>query len=362
MLDTFREVVVLDFEFTATTGERPGPVCLVAHELHSGRRFRIWRDQFGPRPPYATGPDVLFIAFYASADLGCYRVLGWPMPERIVDPFIEFRDRTNGLPTPAGSGLLGALTYFGLDAMGATEKKEMQEAIGNGTWEGRYTPDVILDYCEADVEALKRLLSAMLPNIDLPRALLRGRYMAASAAMEHAGTPIDVEMLERLRAGWTAIQDQLIAAIDRDYGVFDGRTFKLDRFANWLAAEGIPWPTLPSGQLDLSDETFRQQARAYPRVSPLRELRSALSDMRLNDLAVGLDARNRTVLSAFRARTGRNQPSNTRFIFGPSVWLRGLIKPLAGYGVAYADWVQQEIGIPDRAATDRRPRLTSGSP
>jgi DNA polymerase I len=352
VLDTFREVVVVDFEFTATTGERPGPVCLVAHELHSGRRFRIWRDQFGPRPPYATGPDVLFIAFYASADLGCYRVLGWPMPERIVDPFIEFRDRTNGLPTPAGSGLLGALTYFGLDAMGATEKKEMQEAIGNGTWEGRYTPDVILDYCEADVEALKRLLSAMLPNIDLPRALLRGRYMAAAAAMEHAGTPIDVEMLERLRAGWTAIQDQLIAAIDRDYGVFDGRTFKLDRFANWLAAEGIPWPRLPSGQLDLSDETFRQQARAYPRVSPLRELRSALSDMRLNDLAVGLDARNRTVLSAFRARTGRNQPSNTRFIFGPSVWLRGLIKPLAGYGVAYVDWVQQEIGIPAALSGD----------
>jgi DNA polymerase I len=352
VLDTFREVVVVDFEFTATTGELPGPVCLVAHEQHSGRRFRIWRDQFGPRPPYARGPDVLFIAFYASADLGCYRVLGWPMPERIVDPFIEFRDRTNGLPVPAGSGLLGALTYFGLDAMGATEKKEMQEAIGNGTWEGRYTPDVILDYCEADVEALKRLLSAMLPNIDLPRALLRGRYMAAAAAMEHAGTPIDVETLERLRAGWTAIQDQLVAAIDRDYGVFDGRTFKLDRFANWLTAEGIPWPGLPSGQLDLSDETFRQQARAYPRVSPLRELRSALSDMRLNDLAVGLDARNRTVLSAFRARTGRNQPSNTRFIFGPSVWLRGLIKPLAGYGVAYVDWAQQEIGIPAALSGD----------
>src|SRR5262249_51235664 len=84
MLDVFREVVVADFEFIATPGNRPVPVCLVARELRSGRRFRIWQDQFGPTPPYATGPDVLFVAYYASAELGCYRVLGWPMPERIL--------------------------------------------------------------------------------------------------------------------------------------------------------------------------------------------------------------------------------------------------------------------------------------
>jgi len=80
-------------------------------------------------------------------------------------------------------------------------------------------------------------------------------------------------------------------------------------------------------------------------VSPLRELRSSLSDLRLNDLAVGHDGRNRTLLSPFRSRTGRNQPSNTRYIFGPAVWLRGLIKPQPGHGIAYIDWSQQEIGI-----------------
>jgi len=196
-----------------------------------------------------------------------------------------------------------------------------------------------------DVAALERLLPTMLPRLDLPRALLRGRYMAAAAAMEHNGTPIDVEMLGRLRRNWAEIQDQLIAGIDFDYGVFDSRTFKLDRFANWLAAEGIPWPRLESGQLDLSDDTFRQQARAYPRVAPLRELRGSLADLRLNDLSVGRDGRNRTVLSAFRSRTSRNQPSNSRFIFGPSVWLRGLIKPPPGHAVAYVDWKQQEFGI-----------------
>ena len=86
-------------------------------------------------------------------------------------------------------------------------------------------------------------------------------------------------------------------------------------------------------------------ARAHPAIAPLRELRATLSEMRLSDLAVGKDDRNRTILSAFRARTGRNQPSNTKFIFGPSVWLRGLIKPPPGRGIAYIDWQQQEFGI-----------------
>jgi hypothetical protein len=345
VLEYFREVVAVDFEFASTAGNRPVPVCFVARELRSGRRFRVWQHQIGPAPPYATGTDVLFVAYYASAELGCYRVLGWPMPERILDLFTEFRARTNGLNTPAGTSLLGALAYFGLDGMGSAEKDDMRALIlRGGPWSDAERL-AILDYCEGDVDALRRLLVAMWSKVDLPRALLRGRYMAAAAAMEYAGTPIDTAMLELFRHHWTDIQDQLIAEIDADYGVYEGRTFKTEWFAALLVAKGIPWPLLESGNLDLSDDTFRQQARAYPVVAPLRELRSSLSDLRLNDLAVGADGRNRTLLSAFRSRTGRNQPSNTRFIFGPSVWLRGLIKPLPGHAVAYIDWSQQEIGI-----------------
>jgi DNA polymerase I len=134
-------------------------------------------------------------------------------------------------------------------------------------------------------------------------------------------------------------------AIDADFGVYDGHSFREERWGRWLAAHNIPWPRLDSGRLDLSDDTFRQMARAYAVISPIRELRASLSELRLEDLAVGSDGFNRTILSAFRARTGRNQPSNTRYIFGPSVWTRSLIKPPPGHGVAYIDWSQQEIGI-----------------
>src|SRR5262245_59583097 len=116
-------------EFAVTLGNRPIPVCVVAHELRSGRRIRIWQNQFGRVPPYATGPGVLFVAYFASAELGCYRVLNWPMPGRILDLFCEFRARTNVLGTPAGNSLLGALAYFGLDSMGTAEKHTMRNLV-----------------------------------------------------------------------------------------------------------------------------------------------------------------------------------------------------------------------------------------
>ena len=80
-------------------------------------------------------------------------------------------------------------------------------------------------------------------------------------------------------------------------------------------------------------------------MATIRELRHTLSQLRLNDLAVGRDGRNRCLLSPFRATTSRNQPSNSKFIFGPSCWVRSLIKPSEGQAIAYVDWEQQEFGI-----------------
>jgi DNA polymerase I len=345
----FKQVWAIDCEFIATGGDRPVPVCMVAQELRSGRKLRLWADQLGPRPPFEITADALFVAYFASAELSCFKVLGWPMPARILDLYVEFRNSTNRLQQkgskPVESGLLAALAAHGLDTIGAIEKQDMRALVmRGGPWSGEEQA-AILDYCESDVVALARLLPAMLPRIDLPRALLRGRYMAAVAAMEHAGTPIDVLTLDRLRCHWEDIQADLIHRIDVDYHVFDGRTFKYERFEAWLLKEGLLWPRLETGKLDLSDEAFREAARAYPIVAPLRELRGALSELRLNDLQVGRDGRNRTLLSPFRARTSRNQPSNSKYIFGPAVWLRSLIKPPEGHGVAYVDFEQQEFGI-----------------
>jgi hypothetical protein len=345
MLPPFKHVIVADFEFEQCDGDRPQPVCLVAKDLVTGDEWRIWRGGFGPAPPFPTSSDSVFVAYYASAEIGCFLALGWEPPPNVLDLFTEFRARTNGTDWLEGRGLLAALGYFNIDGIGTIEKRGMRELIlRSGPWSAKERDD-ILDYCASDVYALERLLPRMMPDIDLPRALQRGRYMRAAARMEWAGVPIDVETLDDLRSNWDKIKVQLIADVDRDYGVFDGTTFKANLFEEYLVRSGIPWPRLPSGRLALDRDTFKEMGRAYPSISPLRELRHSLSEMRLNALTVGKDGRNRCLLGAFGTKTGRNAPSNTRFIFGPSVWLRGLIKPEPGRAIAYIDWSAQEVGI-----------------
>jgi hypothetical protein len=500
-LADFREVWLIDFEFRQAEGERPDPVCMVAREWGRARLLRFFRDELISRsgPPFAHDQSALVVAYYASAELSCFLALGWPAPARILDLFAEFRCLTSGLTVPCGNGLLGALAYFGLDGISAIEKQEMRRLAMRG---GPYTREeqvALLDYCQEDVDALARLLPVMAPRIDLPRALLRGRYMHAAACMESTGIPIDTVALDKLRTHWDEIKSRLVAAVDKDYGVYvpalhreinpdtalgaailetaaeweidpnrladavemiwterrestaaihaarkaarratglpvrrinqwedsgrdyssypglessarelassypdlgigrgydpdapeeedfagrlwevlrdrrdevhprhhpeilreaaelvyrsprieyaGPRRFSQARFADYLMRRGIPWPRLASGALDLSDDTFREMARAYPAVAPLHELRHTLSQLRPHELAVGTDGRNRCLLSAFGSRTGRNQPSNTRFVFGPSTWLRGLIQPPEGMAVAYLDYGQQEFGI-----------------
>jgi DNA polymerase-1 len=353
----FREVWLIDFEYFGRPGDRPVPVCMVAWELHSNRYLRLWQDQFRRRPPFDTGRDILFVAYYASAEVGCFLALGWPVPVRILDLFTEFRVATNGARVVASNGLLSALTYYGQDGIGAEEKKEMQDLVLTGGPWSREEIHAILEYCQSDVDALRRLLPAMLPRIDLSHALYRARYMAADAAIMRAGVPINTKQFYPLRENWEPVQDHLIARINPDYQVFEGRTFKLNRFEGWLVRNNIPWPRLDSGRLETSDDAFRERSKAFPVVAPLCELKHALSEMRLNKLAVGSDDRNRCMLSAFGAVTGRNTPSNTKFIFGPAVWLRFLITPPPGCGLAYIDYSQQEIGI--AAALSGDPALLS---
>jgi DNA polymerase family A len=507
----YRAIWVLDFEFHQPPGERPRPLCLVARELRSGRRVAHWLEEtVPPSLPWSTTPDTLVVTYYGSAELSCHLALGWPFPTRQIDLFVEFKNLTSGLSVPCGYSLLGALEAYGLQGMAATTKDDMRELAKRG---GPYTAaerEALLTYCQSDVEALARLLMAMLPELDLPRALLRGRYLSAVAHMEWTGVPLDTEMLTELRAQWAPIRRQLAREVNRTCGVFvpegqapldpqtafgaavlrlaaihgvdpyqlawaadavwreqqdlyletraaikkarfrtgltsaaitrwetaghdasswpglddlaselaatlpalgigpgaysggadatdyAGRlwtllrnaedrvpqrydhailqravalvtddpeglawegalTFSSQRFAQYVTHHAIPWPRLASGTLALDDDTFKEMARAYPvEIGPIREVRHTLSQLKLQDLAVGQDGRNRCLLSVFAARTGRNQPSTSAYIFGPSTWLRGLIKPGPGRAVAYVDWSQQELAIAAYLSNDQR--------
>src|SRR5271165_4097661 len=123
---SFQQIWMADFEFGVTPGNNPEVRCLVAREFYSGETIRLWHDELTSKPPFPTGPEALFVAFYASAELGCFLSLGWPMPERVLDLFTEFRNYTNGRYS-GKNGLVDAMLYFGELSIDVQEKQDMRQ-------------------------------------------------------------------------------------------------------------------------------------------------------------------------------------------------------------------------------------------
>jgi DNA polymerase I-like protein with 3'-5' exonuclease and polymerase domains len=346
----FREIWMVDFEFVAPDGDLQTPVCMVARELFSGQLLRLRREELLAldQSPIGTGPDVLFCAYYASAELKCYIQLGWDLPERVFDFLVEWKWLTNGaycsLIAQYGYSLPYCLASNHIRSITAAEKKDMRDLImAGGPWTDSEM-DAIVDYCQSDVDPLVELWKVWRGKIHLPSALMRGRYTIAVAKMETTGVPIDMEMLELLRENWDDVRAALIAT--DQFGLFDeNNTFKHDRFRKLVVDNQWFWPTTEEGQFKTDEGTMKAMANRYPVLMPLYELRRTLSEMKLNKLAVGRDGRNRCLLGPFGSKTGRNQPSNSKFIYGTARWLRHLVKPSEGRAIAYVDWSQQELGI-----------------
>jgi DNA polymerase-1 len=361
--------ILCDFEFRPRGGIEGNPlevICMVALDINSKQYFRYWSEDLYsmPSPPFDIVNNVVFVAYYASAELSCFESLGWQSPEHVLDLYAEFRNLTNGLFLPDGRSLLGALKYFSIESINAEHKDDMRMLALRGGPYKEFEKENLLDYCQTDVDALYSLLLKMKPYIDFPRALLRGQYNTALARMESLGSPIDYPTYKGLCHHWEAIKTKLIEEVDERYGVYENGSFKEYLFQQFVQTNGIKWPRLESGKLKLDDETFKTMSKIYPIIQPLRSLRDSLSKLRLNALQVGEDGRNRCLLSPFSSTTGRNQPSTNKFVFGLSKWARGLIQPRPGMAIAYIDWSQQEFGIAAALSNDTNMKTAyqSGDP
>jgi DNA polymerase I len=140
----------------------------------------------------------------------------------------------------------------------------------------------------------------------------------------------------------------MVTALD-PFGVYEivngVAHWREERFAAFVTHYKLAWPRLASGKLCTDDETFREMSMLYPIVNPLRELRCSLSKLKLNSLAVGADARNRTPLWAYGTETARCAPSTTKYAFGPAKWLRFGVVPPPGLALVHRDYMQQEVRI-----------------
>jgi DNA polymerase I len=358
------EIWVVDFEFYPGLGRANGgregdpatPLCLVALEMRTGRVIRLWQDEFGPFPPYRLDAGALFVSFMSSAEYGCHIALGWGQPACSLDPYVEFRHFTNDGRIKSGDrekgfyGLDGALRYFGEDGIDTAHKIEMRNRIIEGPPFSADEREAILMYCEDDVRALARLVQYIVPTIrSLPHAMARCNFMWAIAQQERRGVPLDQPLLARVNTQWSAIQNDLVAKLDRPFGVYeieDGKPhWRKQRFADYVRRNRMSWPTYEDGSLDETDQTFREMEGRYPQIGDLRELRYSLSKLRLNALSIGSDSRNRALLGPYGSKTGRNQPSNSKYVFGPAKWIRFFITPPPGRVLIHRDYAQQEPQI-----------------
>lgn len=354
MIVRHKKIWLIDFEFYSSDGDLPTVLCLAAHEINSGKSLLFWKDELEnlSSEPFSTGEDSLFIAYYSSAEWGCFIRLGWAIPIEIIDLYVEYKCSLNGRNI-SSYGLLDALRFYGIEEYESSEKKKMRDLILTGGPFNESEKKKILKYCSDDVDALSKLFKKMYPRIDFPRALMRGEYMASVAAMEYRGIPIDGKMYNKFLQEKDGLANYLIGNIGPKYGIYEGQVFKYDKFISYLDSRELTWPTLDSGRLDLRNETFKDMVKLYPELNDLRMLRETLTRLKNYRLSVGKDYRNRCLLSPFKSKTGRNQPSGSKFIYGHPKWARSFIKPTEGMALAYIDYSQQEFGIAAALSKDK---------
>lgn len=376
-----REFVFADSEFSHPEGERPArSSCFVAHEERSRRTIRAVRPglgcripkgvvEYGAEPPWAHGPNDLFSAFSVGAEMGSYFNEGWPYPPNIICTFAEMMTYHNSRLCTAGEsskevpGLIDALKYYNLPTIGAEAKNEMRELAIRGAPFTYEELVALIDYCEADVMACRRLFWAMLKrgHIDLLRAPIRGAFMARLARVEWNGIPIDPNMRTLIEEHFPAIAPDLMDDANRHYGkqIFIGKTLRPEPTYALIAerdrAMGRPvqYPIdRKTGKRSLAKDPLKELAQRDDYFEPLRELNKTLAHMKQANLIVGSDNRNRTWQQPFKSKTGRNQPSNSKHIMGFPKPYRCLIQPPPRYALGAVDYASQEFGIAARLSGD----------
>ena len=309
---------------------------------------------------------MLFVAYAAQAEWSCFLSLGWQLPTRVVDLYAEFRNEISGRVPRAGcksydTRLIGAMDYYGLDRIAAVHKKEMQERISRGHPFTMVERKAVLDYCGSDVECIENLLSAMMPTLELPYALFRGRYTKAVARMERVGIPVDRELYERVIRNRDLLKTRLIANFETQHGpspyVRNARgthVFSFRKLEGYIAGLGLlsVWEKTPNNRLTTRQEYLQDMARKHTVLQPLADLVKRFGDLRQFGLTIGSDGRSRYPIMPFKSDTGRNQPKARQFLFAQSSWTRCFVKPTPGYAVAYIDWHAAEFAIAARLSQD----------
>jgi DNA polymerase I len=366
--DNFGTVVVGDFEYEIASGGLPNTLCLVAYVLDESLRLtrtvRLWRDDFGSKPPFDIGPDAVFVAYSAWAEMTCFLQLNWAFPEHILDLHTGYLAVSNIMTPYDGdetqrrktkTNLPTACRAYGIAGWEKLDKTAIAKDIAEGNWR-KWGRETVFEYCEEDVRKTAELLRAQLRGndrfqpIDVQRTLHWSNFSATPIARIQArGMPIDMGSWCLVQENKAAVIAELIRRFDPSYGTdfpiytLEGE-WTYERFERWLVFAGVhAWPRLDSGRLDTSTDAFRLMYGTMPSLEGLHALRDSLGFITKARLPIGPDGRNRPSLFPFGTATGRN--AHARSPFNTHAGMRSFMKFDPGVIGFYLDWRSQEVAV-----------------
>jgi DNA polymerase-1 len=365
-VSNFDTIVVCDFEYEVADGELPNVLCMVAYVLDGGvrhvRTIRMWRGEFGHMPQFDIGPDALFVAYSAWAEMQCFMQLGWQFPTHIYDLHTSYLAASNILlpysPDEVrkrqSKRLPDACRNFGIDGWERIDKDSIAKDIGEGRWRD-YGQDAVYEYCEEDVRKSVELLLRILQGSNrfhvsnTEHVLHWSNYSAkAIAQIQARGMPIDTYLWDLVQTHKLEIIRALIRRFDPSYGsafpIYDeDGGFSYERFEAWLNSIGCrSWPRLESGRLDIDGDAFRLMYH-IPGIEGLHALRDSLGVIVRAKLPIGADGRNRPKLFPFCTATGRN--AHAQSLYNAHASVRSFMVFSEGKIGAYLDWRTQEVGV-----------------
>jgi DNA polymerase family A len=363
-------IVIIDSEFDAKKGqgERPGPpVCICAIEIDQNGDEIEHRlaAPYPSRPPWDRGDSFLTIGFSLSAEAGSLLHVGWPFPVPAIDLYAEYMtlhntemSRGNDSKEP-GPSLIQACQGYGVAAISMARKEEMRTLAYTKSDHSPEEIALLQDYCLGeDCRMTLKLFRAMLPHIDLLRAPIRGAFMMEIERVRWRGPPIDMPTYRRAEQHAPAAAARLRDDLNRKLGteIYCDGIYKRGAVLGWMRRNNIPVPLDPkTGRESCATKLIKPMIGTYPLLKEFYEVKLLIDALGKWKLEIGSDGRNRSWFNPFGTKTGRNNPSTNRALFGLPHSMRSLMKPGPGMAIAQIDYGSQEIGI--AAALSRDPPL-----
>jgi hypothetical protein len=289
-----------------------------------------------------------------SAEAGSFLNVDWAFPSPAIDLYAEYMVLHNSemcrgdKGKKPGPSLVQACQRYRVAGMEQAYKEDMRSLAYS---KADHTPEEIAllqNYCIEDVRMTMRLFRAMRPYLDLLRAPIRGAFMMEIERKRWAGVPIDIDNYRRAERHAPAMAAEMRDELNRKLGaeVYFHNVFERKTMFAVMRHNGIPIPVDPkTGKPSFATKLIKPMIETYPLLKDFYQDKRMIDALRSLKLEIGADGRNRFWLNPFGTKTGRNNPSTNRAIFGLPHAMRSFIKPSSGMALAQIDYGAQEIGV-----------------